>query len=184
MIKYPDSIWYGLKERCKIGGAQQRVSRTYIGCSVGFSGKKEFMEWIIGQPGYDRRDEKGRRYHLDKDLIIEGNKIYGPDQCSLVPARINCLLVDCGVTASGGLPGSSWHKASGMYQSRAQNYEGRKHLGVYPSRESAHNAWRVEKSLEILRAIDWYLDTGWHDPRVVIALEAKAIELSKQIQEG
>lgn len=31
-------------------------------------------------------------FHLDKDLMILGNRIYGPGYCSFVPARINMLL--------------------------------------------------------------------------------------------
>lgn len=33
------------------------------------------------------------RMHLDKDILIKGNKIYSPETCIIVPERINLLFV-------------------------------------------------------------------------------------------
>ena len=34
-------------------------------------------------------------FHLDKDILIKGNKIYGPETCCFVPKEINTLFVLC-----------------------------------------------------------------------------------------
>lgn len=33
-------------------------------------------------------------YHIDKDILYPGNKIYCPDTCLLVPQRINMLFLN------------------------------------------------------------------------------------------
>jgi hypothetical protein len=34
------------------------------------------------------------RLHVDKDILIKGNKLYSPETCLLVPQRINMLFMD------------------------------------------------------------------------------------------
>lgn len=170
MIKYPASMWYGMKARCK-PGAQQVNRPNYKGCVIGFADIDEFKEWAAIQPGYDCYDENGRRYHLDKDLIHPGNKIYAPEFCSLVPARINTLMLDCG---SKECTGVSFHKATGKWQARVQTNEGREYLGVYETAEIARFAWRVKKAHAIRMAMAWYQEKEGFDVRVYESLISQA----------
>lgn len=32
-------------------------------------------------------------WHLDKDILLKGNKVYSPETCAFVPAKINSLLI-------------------------------------------------------------------------------------------
>lgn len=34
-------------------------------------------------------------WHIDKDILLKGNKEYGPETCCFVPQEINALLVKC-----------------------------------------------------------------------------------------
>ena len=34
-------------------------------------------------------------WHLDKDILVKGNKIYSPETCAFVPVKINSLLTKC-----------------------------------------------------------------------------------------
>lgn len=62
---------------------------TYKGCFIcdewlTFS---IFREWIRNpQNGYSDG------YHLDKDILIKGNKVYSPETCCFVPSEINTLF--------------------------------------------------------------------------------------------
>lgn len=51
-----------------------------------------FYEWLHSQENFDKWYH-GKRWALDKDIIIKGNKIYSPDTCCLVPQNVNCLLL-------------------------------------------------------------------------------------------
>lgn len=170
MIKYPASMWYGLKSRCKPGASQDKRP-NYKGCTIGFSGIDHFKAWAIEQPGYDCFDENGRRYQLDKDLIRPGNRVYSPDFCSIVPARINTLMLDCGSKKS---TGASYHKVTGKWQARVQTLEGREYLGLFETRELAHYVWRAKKSSAIKRAMVWYRNQPGFDVRVYESLMKQA----------
>lgn len=44
---------------------------------------ENFCNWVISNPWY------GPDKHLDKDVIVKGNREYGPDACAFIPRRIN-----------------------------------------------------------------------------------------------
>jgi hypothetical protein len=62
---------------------------TYIGCSVEeqWYNFQEFGEWCQWQPGFNMG------YVLDKDIILQGNKVYGPETCVFIPPELNSIIV-------------------------------------------------------------------------------------------
>ena len=78
-------IWHRMLDRCYSPYYQKR-NPSYIGCRVCdewllFS---NFYKWVLSPlSGY----KKG--YHLDKDILVKGNKVYGPETCCFVPSEIN-----------------------------------------------------------------------------------------------
>ena len=50
---------------------------------------QNFAEWFYQQPNAGKKG-----FHLDKDLMVQGNKEYSPVACSFVPQQINALLTD------------------------------------------------------------------------------------------
>jgi len=75
--------WHNMLLRCY---SDQYLSKnkTYIGCSVcdSWLNYQNFAEWYIKNNPRDK-------YHLDKDIIIDGNKIYSPSTCKFVSAQLN-----------------------------------------------------------------------------------------------
>ena len=53
---------------------------------------QNFAEWCYKQEFFGFKDEKGKPYQLDKDVLIKGSKIYSPETCSFVPHEINSLF--------------------------------------------------------------------------------------------
>jgi hypothetical protein len=39
------------------------------------------------------KEENDRYWHLDKDILVVGNRVYSPETCIFVPTRINNLFV-------------------------------------------------------------------------------------------
>ena len=80
--------WFSMFVRCYDDKYQLRQP-TYIGCSVSddFCNFQNFAEW------YSHYKYKCKYpLEIDKDLLYEGNKIYSPKTCCLLPKEINSTL--------------------------------------------------------------------------------------------
>ena len=80
---------------------------------------------------------------LDKDLLVVGNKEYGPDVCIYIPSMLNSFTTDCGASR-GELPiGVCLHKQTGRYKSECRSpITGKQHsIGYFNTPEAAHDAW-------------------------------------------
>lgn len=77
--------WYGMITRCYSEEYQSRHP-TYKGCTVceEWHNFQNFAKWF-----YDNHPEDGKGFHLDKDIKVDGNKIYGPDGCMIVTMQEN-----------------------------------------------------------------------------------------------
>lgn len=51
-----------------------------------------FYEWLHNQPNFDKW-YNGKRWAIDKDIIVKGNKTYSPENCCIIPQNINCLFL-------------------------------------------------------------------------------------------
>ena len=116
--------------------------------------------------------------HLDKDLLIVGNKVYSPENCCLITGKVNTFLADGGSGLRGGLPLGvtlhCYHSKSGVtsykYRARCSNpfTGGRDHLGLFDCPEKAHQVWRNKKHEHACSLAE--LET---DPRIILALQTR-----------
>lgn len=84
--------WRGMLERC-YNPKYQEEKKTYVGCSVveEWHNFQNFAEWM--EQNYNPETMQG--WHLDKDILVKGNKIYSPETCCFVPPEINSLFTKC-----------------------------------------------------------------------------------------
>ena len=54
---------------------------------------QSFAKWCHSQDFFNIKDKNGKRYEIDKDILVKGNKIYSPETCCFVPSEINCLFI-------------------------------------------------------------------------------------------
>lgn len=87
-------VWKGMLERCYSDKFQAKKP-TYKGCIVSenFVCYPYFKKWCNKQIGFDQVG-----WHLDKDILSKGNKVYSEDTCCFVPQEINSLLVRSNAT--------------------------------------------------------------------------------------
>lgn len=80
--------WYSMFVRSYSESYHKRHP-TYIGCSVSddFCDFQNFAEWYY-KTKYDCKYD----LEIDKDLLYEGNKIYSPSTCCLIPKEVNTVL--------------------------------------------------------------------------------------------
>ena len=101
--------------------------------------------------------------HLDKDILIKGNKIYSPETCIIAPQRINNLFVKRDV-ARGEYPiGVCWVKVNNKFRAYCgildkENNKKDINLGRYNTIEEAFLAYKKFKENYIKQVADEYKD--------------------------
>lgn len=113
---------------------------TYSDCSLHndwhtFSNFKSWME---------TQDWEGNE--LDKNLLVKGNKLYGPETCIFIPLNVNMFMTENNARRGQFPLGVSFHKSTGKYMSRIRNLgSGQKYLGVFETPEEAHMVYKKAK---------------------------------------
>jgi hypothetical protein len=82
-------------------------------------------------------------YQLDKDLLIKDNKIYSPDTCIFVPAKINTFITLSNKNRGNFPLGVDLH--DGKFRAKIRKDGVQKHLGYFITKEEAHRAWQKAK---------------------------------------
>lgn len=144
-------VWRSMIERCYSAKYHEKCP-TYIGCSVAneWHDFQDFAEWFYNNPYTD----KG--YHLDKDILIKGNKVYSSETCCLVPQELNKLLTSRD-RARGVYPeGVSLKKGQSRFLSQISIEGKRKHLGYFDCPNKAHQAYKKAKERNVRdMAVKW-----------------------------
>lgn len=81
----PYVVWSSMIRRC-YSLKQQERQPSYKGCIVDeqWHNFQNFAEWY--------EDNIIAGWNLDKDLIVKGNKVYGPETCCFIPTEVNSFL--------------------------------------------------------------------------------------------
>lgn len=134
------SVWAAMMKRCYSTKTHQN-SPTYIGCSV----VEEWLTFSNFRAWMEQQDWQGKQ--LDKDILIPGNKIYGPVSCVFVPSKVNTFLLECNKSRGQYPIGVHRDKSSGKYMALIRDGSGvRKYLGIFKTPDEAHLAWLTAKS--------------------------------------
>ena len=151
--------WYHMLERCTERFWDKNKTYLWVSCSENFKSYAFFHKWYNEQRNSNKKDEKGKKWQLDKDLLIKGNKLYSEDTCVFVPKRINLLLVKRDAWRGDFPIGVNWNKRNGKFvaQCCAGNGTGT-FLGHYDSKENAFHAYKVFKEGFIRLVAEEYRD--------------------------
>lgn len=137
--------WRNMIERCYSSSFHDK-NPAYKDCSVcdewlTFS---KFKCWMIKQ------DWQGK--HLDKDILIQGNKVYSPETCIFVSVQIN-NIIHTNKSRRGKYPqGVSFDKNKGKFKVLCSVNGKSKHIGLYDNSEDASLAYCKFKSELIFNA--------------------------------
>ena len=124
-------------KRCYSKYEQERCP-TYKECTLDANWLvfSNFREWMVSQDWSDKE--------IDKDILIHGNKHYGPDTCVFVSKRVNRLLTDAS-TIRGKFPiGVSQHRKK--YRAHISINNKMKQIGTFDTVDAAADAYRKAKS--------------------------------------
>lgn len=91
----------------------------------------------------------GEEPHIDKDILIKGNKIYSPNTCCIVPKEINMLLLKS-EKSRGAMPIGV--RKNGRKYVASISIDGKKVLiGNFDDANGAFNAYKCKKEENITR---------------------------------
>ena len=165
--------WKDMLTRCYSKKFQERYP-TYLGCSV----FKEWLTFSSFKSWMIKQDWEGKQ--LDKDLMVLGNKEYGPESCLFVSGAINALITDNSASRGCFPKGVCFHKKVGKYISQCAVNGKQKYLGYFTSIPEAEKAYLIFKSELIKRvAVD---EEANNNPRLKSALLRHAELLKSKIK--
>ncbi len=140
--------WKHMIERCYVEKHSNKHKSYYGICSIcdEWLNFQNFAQWYE-----ENKYDVNERLHLDKDILVPGNKLYSPNTCLLVPQRINMLFMN--MPNKNGLPNGIRECKNG-YSAKYNNKE----LGTYETVEEAFTIYALEKEKTIKRIADEYKD--------------------------
>ena len=171
-------LWKSMLERCYSDSAYQKKRPTYKDCEVSenFKSYEYFYEWCQNQFGFSN-DGNGYPFHLDKDLLVKGNKIYSESTCVFIPSEINSLLTKCTASRGKHLIGVSWHKTRKSFIAMVNKNKGKQeHLGYFSTEIEAFNAYKQAKESFIKEQAEKWKDEI--DERAYSALMNYQVEIT------
>jgi len=171
------TAWCGMLERCTGKCWVKNPSYTGTTCSEYFKYYPNFYEWCNSQTGFRGKDENGKSWHLDKDLLVKGNKLYSEDTCVFVPQNINKLLTKS-EAARGEFPlGMYFNKQHKKYKVRCLDGRGNsKYLGLFLNKMDAFVVYKDYKESVIKQIAEKY--KYQLDPRAYEALLNYTVEIT------
>lgn len=138
------NVWYRMASRCNDLGALNR-NPTYIGITVceKWHNFQNFGDWF--EENYEPKIMQG--WHLDKDILFKGNKVYSPKTCCFVPQEINIIFTRRNKKKSELPQGVSPNGLRFRSRIRIENKE--VNLGTFDTIEEAFQAYKTAKEKHI-----------------------------------
>ena len=164
--------WNGMMQRCY--NPKNKINNpAYEACtsSETFRHFSKFKSWYYSQIGCEQEG-----WHLDKDILIKGNKVYSEDTCCIVPPEINVALAN-NKSVRGSFPqGVIYNSTKTRYRARIQRGDKWESLGTYDTPEEAFYAYKPVKEAHIKSLAEKWKDKI--DPRVYESLMNWVIEVT------
>ena len=168
-------LWTNMVSRCYRGNETTK-NPTYEKCEISelFKKYENFEKWCSNQIGFGVLDDKGEPFHLDKDILVKGNKIYSEDTCCFVPICINNLFTLRGLKRGEFLIGVS--KKGDRFCATINKHGKQMGLGTFDTELEAFWAYKLAKEAYVKEAANQWKDKI--DPRVYEALMKYQVEIT------
>lgn len=142
------AVWRLLLVRC-YDESKRHKTPTYAEITVcdEWHNFQNFAEW------YKSHEYYGFGYDLDKDLLVEGNKIYSPETCCLVPPKINTILLRPSKRNSTAV---GVRKRGNRYIAEVKDNGKKIHIGSFLTEFEAFSAYKEKKESLVKAAAQEY----------------------------
>lgn len=136
------SIWSNMLERCYCH-KRLRAKPQYKDCIV----CDEWLDYECFKVWFNENYIDG--YHLDKDLLKQGNKKYSPDFCVFIPKEINNLITASDAKRGSYPLGVNIVKHNGKFRASISKYGKKETIGIFLTESEASKAYKEEKTSHI-----------------------------------
>lgn len=148
------SLWSGINSR--VG-----KHKNYLSSQNLFESRDIFTNWCFSQEKFMEKDENGRHWGLDKDIIVPFNRHYSVETCCFVPNEVNVLFSNSqsGKLLKGvfNLPGVHKHKYMAGIKIKNKLIK----FGPFENELEAHRVWQealIEKIRNVVKENEFGLD--------------------------
>lgn len=150
-------VWSGMIKRCY--DERSKSHHRYKDCIVcdEWHNFQNYADWYY-------ENLQGENWHVDKDLLVVGNRVYSPETCRFVPSEINSLF-----TGSSSMKGVHFCKNKRKYVAQIQKGELSKgdkkrqsYLGSFDKIDDAISAYDTAKCKHVKEVVQRYF--GKIDP--------------------
>lgn len=171
------SKWFQMLQRCYSEYGLKR-NPSYVGCSV----CEEWHRFSNYRDWYLKNYSEG--LHLDKDILVKGNKLYSPETCCFVPRYINNTLL-CKHSTKGEYPiGVYFEKESGKYKAQS-NVNGKyTNLGRFNDPQQAHQVWQKQKIKNLSSDLNKYSTENCFNTKVAEAIMGRIWDIQTDLLLG
>lgn len=175
-IIYEYDLWKSMIRRCYSKCCLTRRP-TYQNCYVEayLLSFNNFYNFIHTLKGFMQTDDKGKKFHLDKDLL-GGGKAYDRKSICFVPLEINSFLTKNNASRGKYLIGVNFDKKTKTYVSQISVENNKTILGRFNTEKEAFRAYKQAKEIHAK-----YLANKWKDQidsRVYEALMNYQVEIT------
>ena len=164
------NCWSKVLQRCYDKDWKLK-NTTYKNCTLsqGWLNFQVFAKWF-----YDKYEtEYMQDWEVDKDLLFKGNKIYSPENCTLLPQQINSIFK--GSSLRGKYPiGVS--KEGNKYKACVKHAGKLNYLGMFFTPEEAFEKVKIAKEIYIKEVAEEWKDKI--EPRAYKAMYNYVVEIT------
>lgn len=141
------SKWSSMLNRC-YSAKRQKKNPYYMGCSV----CEEWLYFSNFRMWMEKQNWEGNE--LDKDFLVQGNKVYSPETCLFIPQRLN-VFFSKGRKENNLFTGISYIEKLGKYRVRCCDGTGKMVcFGYHTDLRAAKQAWKEAKSKILMQILE------------------------------
>lgn len=141
--------WNSMMHRCYKQDVLKHTSYKNVIVCEEWHSLQGFSKWHE-----DNYEQHMIGWHLDKDILVKGNKVYSPETCCFVPQVINKLLVKADSTRGEYPIGVYYSERDKKFLATLCKLNMRIHLGTFDTSEEAFQAYKVAKEKHIKETAD------------------------------
>lgn len=135
------TVWHSMLDRA-YSKAYHEKQPTYKDASVcnEWHNFQVFAKWM--------EENYISGYHLDKDLVIKGNKVYSPETCIFLPREINNFISSTKATNTSGCIGVTWYPLTNRWLVQIYINKVHKNLGYFLDKKEAEEVYTQARAVE------------------------------------